>query len=58
MNICLIGYGEVGKKFYRVLKKYKNITIHIIEKKPIKFSKADYKFDKVEIMDFHQYVIQ
>jgi predicted dehydrogenase len=58
MNICLIGYGEVGKKFYRILKNYKNITIHIVEKKLIKFGKADYKFDKVELLPkFKEYFL-
>ena len=33
MNIVIIGFGELGKKYFKLLKKYKKINISIIEKK-------------------------
>lgn len=33
MNIVIIGFGELGKKYFKILKKYKKINISIIEKK-------------------------
>ena len=34
MNICIIGFGEIGKKFFKILN-LKNNTIYIVEKKKI-----------------------
>ncbi len=33
MNIVIIGFGELGKKYFKILKKYKKINISIIKKK-------------------------
>ena len=31
MNICIIGFGEIGKKFYKAIKKKSSVKIFIID---------------------------
>ena len=42
MNICIIGFGEIGKKYFSVLNLNQKVNIYIVDKKKFSIKKKKY----------------